>query len=330
MRIDARRPTTGSRATSVGLAAATTGAATGDEEWDMTDSSGRTGRVAGKVAFITGAGQGQGRAHAIALAREGADIIGCDLDTPYPSVVAYEPANAELLAETKSLVENEGGRMVTAIADVRHRDQVEAAVAAGLKEFRRIDIVCANAGLATFPASPFDVSEEEYDVVMDTNAKGCWNTVLATAPHMISARRPGSIIMTSSAAGLRGHVPYAHYVAAKHAVVGLMRSFSNELARHGIRVNSVHPTGVASPGMGSDPNIFPLFETRPDFMQSVTNTMPDLDNAFSDAAGAQDFQWVPALMPEEISKAVLFLASDESRYVTGQTLAVDAGCTTKA
>ena len=224
-----------------------------------------SGRVAGKVAFITGAGQGQGRAHALALAAEGARIVGCDLDTPYPDCVNYAPANAELLAETRQLVEEAGGEMVTAVADVRRLDELRAAVAVGLEAFGRIDVVCANAGLATFPSSPFDVSEEEYDVVMDTNAKGCWNTVLATAPHMIGARRPGSIIMTSSAAGLRGHVPYAHYVAAKHAVVGLMRSFSNELARHGIRVNTVHPTGVASPGMGSDPNIFPLFESRPDF-----------------------------------------------------------------
>ncbi|HHX84813.1 MAG TPA: mycofactocin-coupled SDR family oxidoreductase [Actinomycetales bacterium] len=289
-----------------------------------------SGRVAGKVAFITGAGQGQGRTHALALAAEGARIVGCDLDTPYPDCVNYAPANAELLAETRQLVEEAGGEMVTAVADVRRLDELRAAVAVGLEAFGRIDVVCANAGLATFPSSPFDVSEEEYDVVMDTNAKGCWNTVLATAPHMIGARRPGSIIMTSSAAGLRGHVPYAHYVAAKHAVVGLMRSFSNELARHGIRVNTVHPTGVASPGMGSDPNIFPLFESRPDFLQSVTNTMPDLDSSFADNPDTADFQWVPALAPEEISRAVVFLASDESRYITGQTLAVDAGCTTKA
>lgn len=293
-------------------------------------SAERTGRVAGKVAFITGAGQGQGRAHAIALAREGADIIGCDLNTPYPEFMAYEPANAELLEETKSLVEAEGGRMVTAIADVRKLDEVKAAVAKGLEEFGHIDIVCANAGAAQFPLSPFDVSEEEFDFMMDTNAKGCWNTVMATAPHMIEQKTIGSIIMTSSAAGLRGHTPYAHYVAAKHAVVGLMRSFSNELARYGIRVNTVHPTGVASPGMGSDPNIFPLFEKRPDFMAAVTNTMPDLDGAFADNADTENFSWVPALMPEEISKTVVYLAADESRYVTGQTIAVDAGCTTKA
>lgn len=288
------------------------------------------GRVEGKIAFITGAGQGQGRAHALALAAEGARIIGCDLDSPYPECMNYAPANAELLAETKSLVEEAGGEMVTAIADVRRPDEVRNAVEIGLDAFGAIDIVCGNAGVATFPSSPFDVTEDEYDFVMDTNAKGCWNTVIATAPHMIEQRRPGSIILTSSAAGIRGHVPYAHYVAAKHAVVGLMRSFSNELARHGIRVNSVHPTGVASPGMGSDTNIFPLFAERPDFRLSVTNTLPDLDTVFEGDNLTENWYAVPALQPSEISRAVVFLASDESRYITGQTLAVDAGCTTKA
>lgn len=282
-------------------------------------------RVEGKIAFITGAAQGQGRAHALALAAEGANIIGVDLDSDYPALMNYKPANAELLAETKQLVEDLGGKMVTAIADVRKRDQVQAAVDKGISELGEIDIVVGNAGVATFPTSPFDVSEEEYDFIMDTNTRGCWNTIQCTAPRMVENKRGGSIILTSSAAGLRGHVPYAHYVAAKHAVVGLMRSFSNELARHGIRVNTVHPTGVASPGMGSDTDIFPLFEARPDFMASVSNTMRNLDDSFD-----ADFYPVPALMPEEIAKAVLFLASDDARYITGQTLAVDAGCTTKA
>jgi NAD(P)-dependent dehydrogenase (short-subunit alcohol dehydrogenase family) len=207
---------------------------------------------------------------------------------------------------------------------VRRRADLDAAVAAGLEAFGHIDVVVANAGIITFHRSSLDISEEIYDLIVDTNLRGVWNTVQATAPSMIEAQRGGSMIFTSSAAGLRGQVPYAHYVASKHGVVGLMKAFSNELARYRIRVNTVHPTGVSSPGMGNDAGVGEVFAVEPLFVLGASNTMPDLDAAFD-----PDAPPVPAISEREIANAVLWLASDESRYVTGVALPVDAGNTNK-
>lgn len=287
------------------------------------------GRVEGKVAFITGAGMGQGRAHAIRLAEEGADIIATDLGGPYPadSHPQYRSATPEELEETKARVEKEGRRCLAMTADVRDRTAVQAAVDAGLEEFGHIDIVCANAGVITFHISSLEIPDSTYDLIVDTNLRGAWNTIQCTAPSMIAAKRGGSIILTSSAAGIRGQHPYAHYVAAKHGVVGLMKSFSNELAQHRIRVNSIHPTGVDSEGMGQAGGevAMPIFMANQMAMAGAINTMPDLDTD-------PDSPWFPigSLPPREISNAVLFLASDESRYITGVQLPVDAGNTAKA
>ena len=235
-------------------------------------------------------------------------------------------ATAADLEETKSLVEKTGRRCVTAVADVRDRAALWAAADAGRAEFGHIDVVCANAGLITFHASSLDIPEETYDLIVDTCLKGVWNTIQATAPAMIAAGRGGSYILTSSAAGIRGQIGYAHYVAAKHGVVGLMRAFSNELAVHGIRVNSVHPTGVSSEGMGIGGGVAagPLFAADPLMQLDALNMLPDLD-----AAPGAPYGPVPVVTPREISNAVLFLASDEARYITGVALPVDAGNTNK-
>lgn len=286
------------------------------------------GRVEGKVAFVTGAGFGQGRSHAIRLAEEGADVIATDLAEPYDTVAQpqYRSATVEDLDETKHLVEKTGRRCVTAIADVRDRTALQSAVDAGMATFGHVDIVCANAGVITFHASSLEIPDPTYDLIVDTCLTGVWNTIQVTAPAMIAAKRGGSIVITSSAAGIRGQIGYAHYAAAKHGVVGLMRAFANELAVYRIRVNTVHPTGVASDGMGQGGGAVarPLFEADPRKMANGINTLPDLDSD-PDA----EYAPVSTLSPQEISNAVLFLASDEARYVTGVMLPVDAGNTVK-
>jgi len=282
------------------------------------------GRVAGKVAFITGAGQGQGRAHAIRLGSEGADVIITDIAAPYPQRVQYRAATEADLNETRELVEKTGARCVSVVADVRDRGALQAAADAGLAAFGHLDIVVANAGVITFHDSSLEITNDIYHLIVGTCLTGVWNTIQVTAPPMIKAARGGSMILTSSAAGLRGQPHYAHYTAAKHGVVGLMRAFANELAEHRIRVNTVHPTGVGSPGMGSDTGVPELYARSRYFHLSGMNMLPDLDTP-----PGSEFAPVSTLTETEIANAVLFLASDEARYITGTTLPVDAGNTNK-
>lgn len=282
------------------------------------------GRVENKVAFITGAGKGQGRAHAIRLAEEGADIIATDMCRPYPERVRYSAADADDLQETKLLVEKTGRRCVTAVADVRDREALQAAVDVGVAELGALDIVIANAGVLTFHDSSLEIDNDVFDLIVDTNLKGAWNTIQVTAPILKNARRGGSIVLISSAAGLRGQPHYAHYAAAKHGVVGLMRTFANELGEFGIRVNTIHPTGVNSPGMGQSSDLGDVYMASRYFPMAGLNMLPDLDQPLDG-----EYAPVPVLEMGEISSAVLFLASDEGRYITGVALPVDAGNTNK-
>jgi NAD(P)-dependent dehydrogenase (short-subunit alcohol dehydrogenase family) len=220
-------------------------------------------------------------------------------------------ATFEELTETGKLVEKAGRRFYSGIADVRRFEQVDAVVTGALGEFGRIDIVVANAGVIS-TGYAWELTEAEWDAVVDTNLKGSWNTARAIIPHLIEAGRGGSIILVSSAAGIRGHVPFAHYVASKHGVVGLMKALSNELARYNIRVNSVHPTAVSDTGLQLSKPPEVLAAEEPMFVLTATNMMP-----------------VDAVEPRDVANAVLFLASDESRYVTGLQLTVDAGSTNK-
>jgi SDR family mycofactocin-dependent oxidoreductase len=265
------------------------------------------GRVQGKVAFITGAGRGQGRSHAIRLAEEGADIIAVDICQDYDSV-GYGMATQADLAQTVKAVEALDRRIVATPADVRDAAGLAAAVEAGVAELGRLDIVCANAGICTVQSWD-QVTPQVWQDTLDTNLTGVWNTMVVCAPHLIAAGG-GSIICTSSAAGIKG-LPYlAPYVAAKHGVVGIARTMANELAAHNIRVNTVHPTGVQTPmveGLGA---LTPLLERDPSLGPIFMNTLP-----------------VETVEARDISNAVLFLASDESRYVTGLEFTVDAGNT---
>jgi SDR family mycofactocin-dependent oxidoreductase len=265
------------------------------------------GRVTGKVAFITGAARGQGRSHAIRLAEEGADIIAIDICQDYDTV-GYGMSTEADLAETVKLVEALDRRIIARRADVRDAGALKAIVDEGVAELGKLDIVVANAGICTVQAWD-EVTAAVWQDTLDTNLTGVWNTMVAGAPHLI-ANGGGSIICTSSTAGIKGLPFLAPYVAAKHGVVGIAKTMANELARHKIRVNTVHPTGVNTPmvaGLGGldsligrDPNLGPIY----------MNTLP-----------------VESVEPRDISNAVLFLASDEAQYVTGLEFTVDAGNT---
>ncbi len=274
------------------------------------------GLVEGKVAFITGAARGQGRSHAVRLAEEGADIIGVDICADVDGV-PYAMGSEEELQETAELVAAAGRRAVVRRADVRRTAELRAAVSAGLAELGHIDIVVANAGVATKGVELTDAEvEEAWAAVIAVNLTGVWNTVRACIPTMVERGAGGSIILTSSTAGLKGlSSPGAYgnegYGAAKHGVVGLMRQFAVELSTARIRVNSVHPTGVDTM-MIRNPAMEKFLGAFPDATSSLTNLLP-----------------VEVLEPRDVSDAVVFLASDLARYITGVTLPVDAGFTAK-
>ncbi|MGA7133054.1 MAG: mycofactocin-coupled SDR family oxidoreductase [Mycobacterium sp.] len=272
------------------------------------------GRVEGKVAFITGAARGQGRAHAVRLAQEGADIIAVDICKQIESV-AIPLSTPEDLAETADLVKGHDRRIYTAEVDVRDFGGLKAAVDAGVEQLGRLDIIVANAGIGNGGATLDKTSEEDWTDMIDVNLSGVWKTVKAGVPHILAGGHGGSIILTSSVGGLKAYPHTGHYVAAKHGVVGLMRTFAVELGQHMIRVNSVHPTNVNTPLFMNEPTM-KLF--RPD----LENPGPDDLKVIAQMMHTLPVGWVE---PEDVSNAVLFLASDESRYVTGVTLPIDAG-----
>ncbi len=275
------------------------------------------GRLDGKVVFVTGAARGQGRAICARMAVEGADVVAVDSLSDV-ATVQYPMATAGDLAETVALVEKAGRRIVARQADVRDFAGLQAVVDEGLHTFGHLDVVCANAGIASFGPT-WELSEQSWQDMIDINLTGVWHTIKATVPSMISAGRGGSIIITSSTAGLKGMANIAHYTAAKHGLVGLMRTLANEVAPHSIRVNTVHPTNVATDMILND-STFHLF--RPDI---ANPTQDDMIEAMS-SLNALPVPWVES---DDVANAALFLASDEARYITGVALPVDAGCVIK-
>ena len=272
------------------------------------------GRVEGKVAFVTGAARGQGRSHAIRLAEEGADIIAVDLAAQVDSV-PYAMATPDDLAQTVKEVEALDRRIVAVTADVRDYDALKSAVDDGVAQLGRLDIVAANAGIFSFGKA--DVLEEQtWQDMIDVNLTGVWHTAKAAIPHLRAAGG-GSIILTSSTAGLMAIPNIGHYTAAKHGVVGLMRTLALELAPDMIRVNSVHPTSVNT-DMIHNSATYELFGAD---LPEAERTKEVLGPRFQEL-NALPIPWVE---PVDISNAVLWLASDESRYVTGVTLPIDAG-----
>lgn len=277
------------------------------------------GRMEGKVAFITGAARGQGRSHALRLAQEGADIIAVDICEKIDTVTPYYPlATEEELAQTVKAVEALDRRILARKADTRDLAGLQAAFDEGLAEFGHVDTVVANAGIATY-GKAWELTAAQWKDMIDVNLTGVFHTARVAIPSMIEADRGGSIIFTSSIGGLKGIQHVAHYVAAKHGIVGLMRTLANELGPHRIRVNTIHPTNVDTI-MIQNPGTYGMFspgdpeptqeKAMPGFMS--LNTLP-----------------VPWVEPIDISNAVLFLASDEARYVTGVTFPVDAGANVK-
>ncbi len=270
------------------------------------------GALDGKVAFITGAARGQGRAEAVRLASDGADIIAIDICDQIASV-PYPMATPDDLAATVKLVEDTGARIVARETDVRDQSSLATAVQAGIDELGRLDIVVANAGIA-----PMESGRDGWRDVIDVNLTGVHNTVEVAMPRLIEQGDGGSIVLISSAAGLvgigGGDAGSLGYTAAKHGLVGLMRAYANHLAPHSIRVNSIHPAGVNTPMIDND-------HTRQWLANVIANSKrpPDMGNALP----------VAVLEVEDIAAAVAWLVSDEARYITGVTLPVDAGYVNK-
>lgn len=268
------------------------------------------GRLAGKVALITGAARGQGRSHAVRLAEEGASIVALDICDQIPSVF-YPMATKDDLDQTVAMVEELDGRILPFVTDVRDRAGVQAAHDAGVAEFGKVDIVVANAGI--MPVINQGKEVQAWNDGIETLLTGVWNTMDAAVPGMIE-RREGSIIITSSSAGLTGiglnTLPgQAAYVAAKHGVVGLMRLYASQLAQYNIRVNTIHPTGVNTPMVvNAEYGEFVMANLEVAASPLYQNPMP-----------------VDLIEPVDISNAIVYLASDEGRYVTGTTMPVDAG-----
>ena len=269
-------------------------------------------RFEGRVAFITGVARGQGRSHAVRLARDGANIIGIDICADIPAN-HYPMASRDELDETVELVEREGAKIVASVADVRDFHQVKAAVDAGVAHFGRLDIVCANAGIAPVAFRELTIEEEleQWRAATGVILDGSYHTASAAIPHLIAGQRGGSIVFTSSTAGLKGFGGLQGgglgYAAAKHGIVGLMRTLANALAPYSIRVNTVHPTAVRTM-MAVNPAMTAFLEHYPEGGVHLQNPMP-----------------IDMIEPEDVSAAIAFLASDEAKYVTGVTFPVDAG-----
>ena len=268
------------------------------------------GSLEGRVAFITGAARGQGRAHAVRLASEGADIIAIDICGPITDTVTYPMPTSEDLAETVSLIEKTGRRVISRIVDVRDLDKLREIVDDAVRQLGRLDVIVANAGICV--PKPWDqVTPQIYQDTISTNITGTWNTVMAGAPHLVQAGG-GSVILISSAAGLKVQPFMVPYTTSKFAVRGMAKAFAAELGQHHIRVNSVHPTGVNTP-MGSG------------------NMQAEIGAAIAgyDRLGAMFINMLPVdtTEPEDVADTVLFLASDESKFITAHEIAPDAGVT---
>lgn len=272
-----------------------------------------TERLTDRVAFITGAARGQGRAHAVRLAGEGADIIAIDIAGQLPTCAPYPSATPEDLKERVRLVEATGRRVVASAVDTRDLDGLRRVVDDGVAMLGRLDIIVANAGISA-PSAWNAITPEAFRDVMDINVTGTWNTVMAGAQRIIDGGRGGSIVLIGSAAGIKLQPFMVHYTASKHAVTGMAKAFAAELGKHAIRVNSVHP-GPVFTEMGSEDMVSAIARAaeahgNQNLMNMLTPFLPD---------------WVAH--PEDIANAVCWLASDESRLVTAQAISVDQGST---
>ena len=270
------------------------------------------GMLDGKVAMITGGSRGQGRAHAVTCAREGADVIIVDI-AEQMGTVTYKMATQADLDETVSQVEAYDKRALAFKADVRSQPQLNEAVARGIAELGKIDILIANAGIWT--RAPFwELSEDQWDEMIGVNLTGVWKSAKAVTPHMIG-RQSGSIVITSSTNGLEAGLNYAHYVAAKHGVIGLMKNIALELAQYGIRCNSINPGAIKTP-MTDQQGAWDMYAGHPG------GTETDMVEAGYHFGALKGTTFMP---PQVIADTALYLNSDLAAAVTGVTIPVDAG-----
>ncbi|MGA2010174.1 MAG: mycofactocin-coupled SDR family oxidoreductase [Solirubrobacteraceae bacterium] len=273
------------------------------------------GLVEGRAALVSGAARGQGRSHAVRLASEGADIIAVDICADPLMTLSYGLSTEADLDETVAQVQALGRRAVKVIADVRSLPEMERAVEAGLAELGKIDIVCANAGIGSWAVS-WEMTAQQWQEMIDVNLTGVFNTARAALPSMVQRGAGGCLVLTSSTAGLRAYANTAHYTAAKHGVIGLMKVLAQEGAAHRIRVNAVCPTTVRTPLVIND-STFQLF--APD---KPNPTEDDVREPFESLNLLPGVAWIE---PGDVSDAVLFLCSDAAKFVTGVALPVDAG-----
>jgi SDR family mycofactocin-dependent oxidoreductase len=275
------------------------------------------GPLDGRVAFITGAARGQGRAHAIRLANDGADIIAIDICRPISDTITYPLGTSEELAETVRAVEATGRKVLAREVDIRDLDTLEKLVADGVEQFGRLDIVVANAGVLSW-GRMFEMSEEQWDTVIDVNLNGTWRTIRAAVPAMIEAGNGGSIIIVSSSAGLKATPGNGHYSASKHGLVALTNALAIEVGEFGIRVNSIHPYSIETP-MVEKKAMMDLFTKYPSYVHSFS-PMPYQPVSHQSKKGLMEF-----MEPEEVSDVVAWLAGDGSATISGSQIAVDRG-----
>jgi SDR family mycofactocin-dependent oxidoreductase len=275
------------------------------------------GPLEGRVAFITGAARGQGRAHAIRLANDGADIIAIDVCRPISDTITYPMGTSEELAETVQAVEATGRKVLAREVDIRDLAALQKVVADGVEQFGRLDIIIANAGVLSW-GRMHEMSEEQWDTVIDINLNGTWRTIRAAVPAMIEAGNGGSIIVVSSSAGLKATPGNGHYSASKHGLVALTNALAIELGEFGIRVNSIHPYSIETP-MVEKKAMMDLFTKYPQYVHSFS-PMPYQPVNHQSKKGLMEF-----MMPEEVSDVVAWLASDGSATISGSQIAVDRG-----
>ena len=275
------------------------------------------GTLEGRVAFVTGAARGQGRAHAVRLANEGADVIAIDVCGPVSDTITYPAATSEDLAETVRQVEATGRKVLAREVDIRDLPAQQRVVADAIEQFGRLDVVVANAGVLSW-GRMFEMSEEQWDSVIDVNLNGTWRTIRAAVPAMIEAGNGGSIIVVSSSAGLKATPGNSHYAASKHGLVAITNSLALEVGEFGIRVNSIHPYSIGTP-MVEPEAMMEIFGKYPTYIHSFS-PMPYHPINHEGKKGLQEF-----MTAEEVSDVVAWLAGDGSRTISGSQIAVDRG-----
>jgi SDR family mycofactocin-dependent oxidoreductase len=275
------------------------------------------GPLEGRVAFVTGAARGQGRAHAVRLATEGADIIATDICGPVSDSISYPMPTPEDLADTVRAVEATGRKVLAREVDIRDLAAQQQVVADGVEQFGRLDILVANAGILSW-GRLFEMSEEQWDSVIEVNLSGTWRTVRAAVPAMIEAGNGGSIIIVSSSAGLKATPGNGHYSASKHGLVALTNALAIEVGEFGIRVNSIHPYSIDTPMVEKEAMI-DVFTKYPAYLHSFS-PMPYRPVDHHGKKGLQEF-----MAPEEVSDVVAWLAGDGSATISGSQIAVDRG-----